>query len=101
MTGSVNTADFNVVRTLLSSLQFAETRSDSHVTFNHETTDTVILLPVSVVDSSVSDQDIASIRLRLDSKGLLSSREFDAALVDSVPAQNTKSTRDTGVPVVD
>ena len=79
----VKAAEYRVVASVLESIGFSETKTDSHVSFLHEASDTCILLPPSSVDSGISETDVASVRRHLDEKKLMSADDFNQRIASA------------------
>jgi hypothetical protein len=82
---------FASLRHLLSDLGFVEVPvSKPYVGFQHDESDTLIVLPSYRSNSSVAPHHLAQVRIMLDAKGLMAADDFDR-LVASIPKQHSAS----------
>jgi hypothetical protein len=71
---------FDELRRLLLDLRFVETSGDDFWRFEHPETETVFLFRHYALSEKVAMHDIASTRMHLDWRGLLSASAFDDSL---------------------
>jgi hypothetical protein len=71
---------FAELRRVLQELGFTETRVDEFWRFEHPDSDTVFLFRPYALDEHISLPDLASTRIHLDWRGLLSANAFDDLL---------------------
>ena len=69
--------DYAVVAKLLRGLDFQEHKHNTHVSFEHAATATVIAFPISRVAEGLTDADLVSARRHLEEAKLLKPGEFD------------------------
>jgi hypothetical protein len=82
---------FAQLRDLLLGLGFREVAlSESAVGFQHDPSDTLIVLPIYRANRVVRPHHLASVRIMLDGKGLMDADTFDD-LVASVAAKRSAS----------
>jgi predicted RNA binding protein YcfA (HicA-like mRNA interferase family) len=82
---------FSTLRQILLDSGFKEVAvSDSHVGFQHDKSDTLIVLPEYRATAHVAPHHLAQVRIMLDAKGLLDAEKFDRRLAD-VPARHPAS----------
>lgn len=74
---------FAELRHLLLDLHFTETQGDNYWRFEHPDSDAVFLFRHYAPDQMVVQHDIASVRMHLDWRGLLSAAAFDDFLAKS------------------
>ena len=71
---------FAQLRRLLLDLRFTESRSGEFWRFEHPKSETVFLFRPYAENENVTVQDLASARMHLDWRGLLSGNVFDESL---------------------
>jgi hypothetical protein len=82
---------FATFRDFLSDLGFRQVDvSDAHTAFQHDTTDTLLALPVYKANQYVAPHHLAMFRAQLDAKGILDGDDFDR-LVASARIKQTAS----------
>jgi hypothetical protein len=82
---------FSALRELLVDLGFREVAfSESAVGFQHDPSDTLIVLPLYRANRVVLPHHLATVRIMLDGKGLMEADAFDD-LVASVAAKRSAS----------
>jgi len=82
---------FATFRNFLSDLGFRQIGlSDSHIAFQHDTTDTLLALPIYKANQYVASHHLAMFRAQLDAKGILDAADFDR-LVASAWIKQTAS----------
>lgn len=64
--------------------------SDAHMAFQHDTTDTLLALPVYKANQAVAPHHLAMFRAQLDAKGILDADDFEQ-LVASARLKQTAS----------
>jgi hypothetical protein len=64
--------------------------SDAHMAFQHDTTDTLLALPVYKANQSVAPHHLAMFRAQLDAQGILDADDFEQ-LVASAQLKQTAS----------
>jgi predicted RNA binding protein YcfA (HicA-like mRNA interferase family) len=82
---------FSRLRQLLADAGFREvTISAAHVGFQHDASETLIVLPEYGPNANVAPHHLAQVRVTLDAKGLVETREFERRLAQ-VPARHPAS----------
>jgi hypothetical protein len=76
---------FSSLRQVLSELGFKKvTVTKPYIGFQHDESDTLIVLPSYRSNSSVASHHLAQVRIMLDAKGLMAAEDFDR-LATNVP----------------
>jgi hypothetical protein len=82
---------FAELRELLFGLGFREVAfSESAVGFQHDPSDTLIVLPIYTANRVIRPHHLASVRIMLDGKGLMDADAFDE-LIASVAGKRSAS----------
>jgi hypothetical protein len=82
---------FSGLRQVLSDLGFKQVPvTKPYIGFQHEDSDTLIVLPSYRSNSPVAPHHLVQVRVTLDAKGLMAAEEFDR-LVGSVPVHHSAS----------